>query len=120
VTTRQAAAGTVLTASLLLGGAGLADARPDSRPAMDRGTFPCERLEHRIAALDHQLDRLAGRKARLESALADAQADGDHRRVRRLRIQIAQVDRASARLGIAFDRASLRYDDHCTDDGPDE
>ena len=110
--TRQVATGTVLTASLLLGGANLADASPGSRPAMDRGDV-CEAWEHRLDGLDHALARMEQRRARLSTALADAQADGDARRVRRIETQLAQVDRGVARLTRAADRLQDAYDDRC-------
>jgi hypothetical protein len=112
VNTRQVAAGTVLSASLLLGGASLADASP-SRPAMDRGVVDCDRLENRLERVQDHLGRLEDRQARLEQRLAVAQADGDHRRERRLRIQLNQVARAEAKLTAVAAGLEERYADRC-------
>jgi hypothetical protein len=112
VNTRQVATGTVLTASLLLGGANLADASPGSRPAMDRGDV-CEVWGHRLDGLDNAVAQMERRRERLSAALADAQADGDARRVHRIETQLAQVDRVVARLTRVADRLNDAYDDRC-------
>jgi hypothetical protein len=111
--TRQVATGTFLTASLILGGASLADAAPGSRPAMDRGTVPCDALENRLEGLQHHLDALAAKRVRLEARLAAAEADGDARRVRRIEAKLAQVDRAAAKLAAVMDAVQAVYDDRC-------
>lgn len=111
--TRQVATGTVLTASLLLGGAGLADARPNTG-AMDRGTVPpCERLEHRMDGLRHHLDRLAVRETRLDTAIADAHAAGHHRQARALGVHLAKVHRAQAKLGSILEQVEQVHAAHC-------
>ena len=110
--TRQVATGTVLTAALLFGGAGLADARPNTG-AMDRGEVPCEDLLDRVDGLQNAVDHMEARRARLDARLADAQADGDARRVRRLEHQIAQVDRVVDRLQTKIDRVRTEYDERC-------
>ena len=110
--TRQVATGTVLTASLLFGGAGLAAAAPGSQGAQDRGNS-CEAWEHRLDGLDNAIAQMERRRARLEADLADAQADGDARRVQRIETQLAQVDRVVARLTAAADRLNDAYDDRC-------
>ena len=110
---RQVATGTFLTASLLLAGASVADASPGSRPAMDLGMVPCERMEHRIDGLEHALSRMDHRRARLEARLAEAEADGEARRVRRLRIQLAQVARAEAKLSAPLATVEERHAAHC-------
>jgi hypothetical protein len=113
VNTRQVATGTVLTASLLLGGAGLADARPDTG-AMDRGPVPsCQRLENRMDGLQRHLDRLAQRAARLETAIADADAAGHHRQARVLQAHLAKVHRAEAKLTSMLDDVEARHAAHC-------
>ena len=109
---RQVATGTVLTASLLFGGAGLATASPGSQGAEDRGNA-CEAWEHRLDGLDNALAQMQRRHDRLSSALADAQADGDARRVQRIETQMAQVDRVVARLTTAADRLNDAYEDRC-------
>jgi hypothetical protein len=112
VNTRQVATGTVLTASLLFGGAGLAAASPGSQAAQDQGDV-CEAWEHRLDGLDTALAQMERRRERLSTALADAQADGDARRVRRIETQLAQVDRVVARLTTAADRLNDAYDARC-------
>ena len=113
VNTRQIATGTLLSASLLIGGAGLADAQPSSRPAMDRGVVPCEDLLDRIEGLQNAIGHMEARKDRLEARLADAQADGDTRRAHRLERQIAQVDRVVAHLQAKIDRVQAEYYERC-------
>jgi len=113
VNTRQIATGTLLSASLLIGGAGLADAQPSSRPAMDRGVVPCEDLLDRVEGLQNAIGHMEARKDRLEGRLADAQADGDTRRAHRLERQIAQVDRVVAHLQAKIDRVQAEYDERC-------
>ena len=110
--TRQLATGTVLTASLLLGGGGLADAA-GSRPAMDRGTVSCDDLLDRVEGLENAIAHMEARRARLEVRLADAREDGDARRVRRIEHQLAQVERVTARLQARVDRAHARYEELC-------
>jgi hypothetical protein len=74
VNTRKVATGTVLTASLLLGGAGLAEARPNTS-AFDRGQVPsCQRIENRLDTIQDNLDRLEARLTRQRNQLVDAQA----------------------------------------------
>jgi hypothetical protein len=116
VNTRQVATGTILTASLLLGGAAVADARPNNS-AMDRGVVPCEDVLDRVEGLSNAVAHMEARKARLEAALADAQADGAVRRVARIERQIAQVDRVIDRLQARIDRAQAFYDEHCAFQG---
>lgn len=116
--TRQVATGTFLTASLLLGGAGMADAAPGSRPAIDRGPVPsCERLEDRMDGLRHHLDRLERREARLVTAIADAKAAGHHRQARVLQAHLAKVRRAQARLASILDQVEQVHAAHCTSPG---
>ena len=110
--TRQVATGTVLTASLLFGGAGIATASPGSQAAQDQGEV-CEAWEHRLDGLANALAQMQRREDRLSAALADAQADGDARRVQRIETQLAQVDRVVARLTAAADRLNDAYDARC-------
>jgi hypothetical protein len=112
VNTRQVATGTVLTASLLFGGAGLAAASPGSQDAQDRGNV-CEAWEHRLDGLGNAIAQMERRHDRLSAALADAQADGDARRAQRIETQLAQVDRVVARLTAAADRLNDAYEDRC-------
>ena len=110
--TRKIATGTILTASLLLGGAGIADARPNTA-AMDRGTVNCEDILDKVEGLSNAKSHLEARRARLEANLADAQADGDTRRANRIERQIAQTDRVIAALQAKIDRAYDLYNSFC-------
>jgi hypothetical protein len=110
------ATGTVLTASLLLGGANLADSRPNTA-AMDRGHVPsCQGIEHRLDNVGHQLERLEGRLSRLQAQLADAQAHGQARRARVLQAQISRTQRAIAAVGQVRDRLLDQQADFCEED----
>jgi hypothetical protein len=113
VNTRQVATGTVLSASLLLGGAGLADARPNPG-AMDRGMVPsCERLENRMDGLRENLDRLDRREARLTTAIAEAHEAGHHRQARVLTAHRAKVRRAQARLTSMLEQVEEQHAANC-------
>lgn len=114
---RQVATGTLLAASLTIGGASIADASP-SRPAMDRGEVPCERIEHRIDQLEHHQAMLAARRDRLQAHLVDAVAAGNAHRVARLEGQLRQVDRAAERIQARIDEAQGDLADLCAP--PDE
>ena len=114
--TRQVATGTLLTASLLLGGAAVADARPNTS-ALDRGVVDCEDILDRVEGLSNAVGHMEARRTRLETALADAQADGSARRAARIQHQIAQVDRVVARLQAKIDAAQAAYDANCAFQG---
>ena len=116
VNTRQVATGTLLTASLLLGGAAVADARPNTA-AMDRGVVDCDDILDRVEGLGNAIGHMETREARLEAALANAQAAGQARRAARLERQIAQVDRVVARLQAKIDQAQAAYDANCAFQG---
>jgi chaperonin cofactor prefoldin len=112
VNARQVATGTLLAASLTIGGASIADASP-SRPAMDRGEVQCERIEHRIDQLEHHQAMLAARRERVQAHLDDAVADDNAHRVARLEAQLRQVDRAAARIQARIDEARGALADLC-------
>lgn len=114
---RQVATGTLLAASLTIGGASISDASP-SRPAMDRGEVRCERVEHRIDQLEHHLAMLAARRDRVQARLDDAVADDNAHRVARLEAQLRQVDRAAQRIQVRIDEAQGVLADLCAP--PDE
>src|SRR5262245_23891566 len=115
---RQVATGTILAASLTVGGSALAGA-DGARPAMDRAEVLCPDLDDKLQALDHIQDVLAAKEARLEARRADAQADGDQRRVRRIEHHLAKLARAQGRLEARVDLLQALYSQFCgSDNGP--
>ena len=110
---RQIATGTLLAASLSVGGTSIAAAAP-GRPAIDRTAAPCARMEHRIDRLEHQITILQDRRARAQEGLDMAVDDGARHRIARLRAVLRQVDRAEARLQRRLFDALDAFADHCT------
>lgn len=108
---RQVATGTLLAASLTIGGGAVANARPG--PATDRFEVPCERIAHRLDLLQHHQEVLAARRARVEARLADARAAGHVRLIRALELQLRQVDRAALRLAARIDEVEQRWFTNC-------
>lgn len=115
---RRIATGTLLVASITIGGGSIAAAEPDgSRPAMDRLEVPCDDLAQRIDQLEHQLALLDAHRGRVQERLDAAVADGDAHRVARLQAKLRQVDRAAGRLQTRLDSVLDRWVEHC---GPPE
>jgi len=112
VNARQIATGTLLAASLTIGGTTMANAAP-SRPAMDRFEVPCEQIEHRIGQLEHHQAMLEARRVRVQARLDTTIADGDARRVARLEAMLRQVGRAAERIQARLDRATDAHADLC-------
>jgi len=112
VNARRIATGTLLAASLTVGGGSIATASP-GRPAMDRFEVPCDAIEHRIDQLEHQLTILEAHRARVQERLDEAVADGDAHRVARLEAKLRQVARAEERLQARLDTALDHLATHC-------
>jgi hypothetical protein len=98
VKTRQIITGTLLSVSLVLGGAGLAAADGGSRPAMDRGTVNCERVADRIEHLTARYDRLVDRVFALTIQRDKANAAGQTRKAAGLQRAIDRLVRIQARV----------------------
>ena len=79
----------------------------------------CERLENRLDNVRDHLDRLGERRARLVADRDEAVADGDARKVQRLDAQLAQVDRAQARLVEQANSIENEWYDLCAPNNPE-
>ena len=111
--TRQIITGTLLTASLVVGGSGLAAADPGSRPAMDRGTVDCAELSEKLTQLAARHDRLIDRIFALETRRDAAIAAGQTRKAAGLQNVIDAHVAILARVDARHERAQGVYDVNC-------